>query len=101
MQDDDGPGLGLEPGQRAVKEIAVGHPGGSSSDEDSWSGMSFDFDDASASLAHEVEARVCHEAVQPMVEFRWVTQPRQAAPRPDEGLLDGILARGRERVAAG
>ena len=32
-----------------------------------------------------------------MVEFRWVTQPRQAAPRPDQGLLDGVL--GQNRVA--
>ena len=38
-----------------------------------------------------------HEAVQPVVERRRVAQPRQAAPGPDQGLLDGVL--GQFRVA--
>ena len=37
------------------------------------------------------------QAVEPVVERRRVTQPRQAAPRPDERLLDGVL--GEIRVA--
>ena len=47
--------------------------------------------------ADEVDAGIHHEAVQPVVERRGVTQPRQAAPGPDERLLDGIL--GQLRVA--
>ena len=56
-----------------------------------------DLDDASSTFAHEVDAGVGHEAVQPVVEGRRVAQPRQAAPRPDQGLLDGVL--GKIRVA--
>ena len=63
MKDDDGPGLGLEPGKRTVKEIAVGHPGGIVKRWGLVERHELDFDDASASLAREVEARMCHEAV--------------------------------------
>ena len=45
----------------------------------------------------EVDAGPHHQAVEPVVERRRVTQPRQAAPGPDERLLDGIL--GQLRVA--
>ena len=56
-----------------------------------------DLDHASPALADEIDAGVGHEAVQPVVERRGVAQPRQAAPGPDQRLLDGVL--GEIRVA--
>ena len=60
-------------------------------------GVELDLDDASAALADEIDAGVDHQAVEPVVERRGVTQPRQAAPGPDQRLLDGVL--GQIRVA--
>src|SRR5690242_19034874 len=56
-----------------------------------------DLDDAAPALAREIDAGVRHQAVQPVVERLGIAQPRQAAPRPDQGLLDGVL--GQFRVA--
>src|SRR6188768_4049210 len=56
-----------------------------------------DLDDAAPALAGEVDAGVRHQAVQPVVERLGIAQPRQAAPCPDQGLLDGVL--GQFRVA--
>ena len=52
---------------------------------------------ATPALADDVDAGVRHQTVQPVVERRRIAQPRQAAPRPDQGVLDGVL--GQIRIA--
>ena len=97
MEDDDGPGFGLETRERAVELIAVGNPSGVVVGRGLDNGLDIDLDYPSIAAPDEIDAGPDHEAVQPVVERRGVTQPRQAAPSPDERLLDGIL--GQLRVA--
>ena len=97
VQDHDGPCLWLETSQGAIEEIAIGDLAGVVQRFGEVDRGELDFDDAAPALAGEVDAGVRHEAVQPVVERLRVTQPRQAAPRPDQGLLDGVL--GQFRVA--
>ena len=92
-----GPGVGLEPSERPVELVAIGDPsrivvGGRFED-----GLDADLDHPPLAAPDEIDAGPDHEAVEPVVERRGVTQPRQAAPGPDERLLDGIL--GQLRVA--
>ena len=97
VQDPDGSGLRLEAGQGTIEEIAIGDLARVVQRFGEVDRREFDLDDAAPALAGEVDAGVRHQAVQPVVERRGITQPRQAAPCPDQGLLDGVL--GQLRVA--
>ncbi len=54
-------------------------------------------DDPAASPAGKVEAGVDGQAMEPGIEPRGVTQPRQVVPGPDERLLDRVA--GQLRIA--
>ena len=97
MENDDGAGFGLETRERAVELVAIGTPSGVVVGSEVEDGLDIDLDHPPLAAPDEIDAGVDDQAMQPVVERRRVTQPRQAAPRPDEGLLDGVL--GQIRVA--
>ena len=75
MQDDDGAGFGIEPGKGAVEQVALGDPAHAVAIGRVMDLGQLDLDDASLSLAQEVDAGVRHEAVQPVVERRGSRSP--------------------------
>ena len=97
MQDHDGAGLRLQSSEDPVQLIAVGDQGGAVERGEVVDRGDLDLDDAPSTLAAEIDAGVGDQAVEPVIEGPWIAQPRQAAPRPDERLLDGIL--GEIRIA--
>ena len=80
MENDDGPGFGLETRQRAVELVAIGNPSGVIVGGELGDGPNIDLDHPPLPAPDEIDAGIDHEAVQPVVERRRVTQPRQAAP---------------------
>ena len=91
VEDDDGPGFGLEARERPVQLVAVGDPSGVVVSERLQDRLDVDLDHPPLSTPDEIDAGPDNEAVEPVVKRRGFTQPRQAAPGPDERLLDGIL----------
>jgi hypothetical protein len=91
VQDHDGAFFRLEPGERVVEQVAVGDLPGVVEHLGEVQWCELDFDHSTSPLPRQIDAGMGDEAVQPVVERRWVAQPRQAAPRPDQRLLDGVL----------
>ena len=52
--------------------------------------IELDLDDPAAPTAGQVEAGVDGQAMEPGIEPVGITQSRQVAPGPDEGLLDRV-----------
>jgi hypothetical protein len=97
MEDENGPRLRLESSQGTLEEVAIDHPCGRVGEGRFEEWRELDLDHPSTPLAGDVDACVGDEAVQPVVEGTRVAQAADAPPRPDQGLLDGVL--GQIRVA--
>ena len=97
VEHDNGTSLGIETSQVPIEQVAFGDLRGRILRDRIVERSQLDLDDPPPAPAKEIEAGVRDEAVQPVVEARRIAQPRQAAPRPDQGLLDGVL--GKIRVA--
>jgi uncharacterized protein (DUF1684 family) len=97
MQDHHSPRLGFETRQEPVEQVALGHLDGRILRDRIVDRGELDLDHAAPAPADELETRVRDQAVEPVVEGRGIAQSRQAAPRTDQGLLDGVL--GEIRVA--
>lgn len=91
VQDHHGARFWLEARERAIEEVPIGYLPGVIQLFVEMDRREFDLDHAATAFAHQIDARVRHEAMEPMVEGRRVSQPRQAAPCPDQGVLDGVL----------
>jgi pimeloyl-ACP methyl ester carboxylesterase len=91
VQDDDGSDLRFEAGQRPLELVAIRDQRGGVERRRIVGRRQLDLDHASLALADLFETGVGHHGVQPVVERARIAQPRQAAPGPDERLLDGIL----------
>ena len=91
VQDHDRTLLRFEPGERAIEQVAIGDRAGVIEHLGEVQWRELDLHDAPSSFARQIDAGVRHQAVQPVVEGRGITQPRQAAPGPDQRVLDGVL----------
>jgi hypothetical protein len=91
MQDHHGTCLWLETRERTIEEVSIGDLPGVIQHLAEMDRCQLHLDDATTSLANQIDARVRHEAVKPVVEGRGIAQSRQTAPCPDQGLLDGVL----------
>ena len=91
MQGDDGSMPRIEAPKRRVHELALGEDLEMIGNVHRVDRGEFDLDRASPTMAHEVEAGVDHQPVQPGVEAIRVTEPGQVPPGADEALLNRIL----------
>ena len=90
VENDDGAPFGLEPAERLVEKLPLGHV--------RWHVAAVRFEErreldlvhATATPARDVETRVNGQAMEPGIEPVRVAQPGQVPPGSDEGVLDRV-----------
>ena len=90
VQDDDRPPLGVQGAERAFQEITIDELAAEIGHGGCMKRRELDLDHATPSTAHEIEAGVYEESMEPGVERDHVAQRGQIAPAAHECVLDRV-----------
>jgi len=90
VKDHDGAPFGLEPAERFIEKLPLGHVRWHVAAEGFEVRRELDLVHATLSPARKIEARMDGQAVEPGVEPVRVAQPGQVTPGSNEGVLDRV-----------